>query len=477
MSRRMKTHGDRLREKWAAERQARDAERQLRDDKRARLAALQARIAARDAPGRLVAAKTPRAASSSPASGLGPNVGSDPSNTEPTNAKMGESGEDSTTIVAYGIDTISLSVRGELPESLLVCLGWAKEQAQHSPTRKELSPLPPFLGENLLLGAMGTRGYDFLASSDDLKVTIKGLGGLPLPTMVIRISAACLWREGGGGWGAIDAAADWARLVLGNGCTITVKECHIAGDVQGWVPTVADLRGVVKRADGMAVYNDRGALSEEDGIAYHLGAGDAVESIAAGRSSRVRANIYDKTVEIQKRQKDWLRGVWQQHENYDSSLPVWRVEFQYGREHLHKHHIENLADLRRHQDALYRYGLNWFSWRAPQETDRHRHRWPIIGAWHALARCTRGGAQPLPHARVMRPSLVRLARGGCGYLTSFMALAGEESLESAVGAMVVMLRADGEERVFSALARKRQRYATNGDGDRRLAAARAAVLA
>jgi hypothetical protein len=72
---------------------------------------------------------------------------------------------------------------------------------------------------------------------------------------------------------------------------------------------------------------------------------------------------------------------------------------------------------------------------------------------------------------------VRLARGGCGYLTSFMALAGEESLESAVAAMVVMLRDAGEQRLFAGLARKRQRYATNGDGDRRLAAARAAVLA
>jgi hypothetical protein len=396
----------------------------------------------------------------------------------PTNAMAPAGPAETVLVVASGIDSIWLNVYGEFSEDQMVLLDWAKEQAQHSPIRKDLAPLPPFLGENLLIEPKGKPRYDYVVGSDDLTVQLKGPGGLPVPPMVIRISSQCLWRLGGGGWSAIEAAVAWAGLVFADGCTVKVSHYHECADLQGWVPSVAELGGVVKRADTLDVHLAEGEGYQEDGIQYRLARGDALQGVSAGRSNRLRMSIYDKTKEIRKSGKEWFRGVWQQNPDYDSSLPVWRVEPQYGRELLHKHNIETLDDLRAHQAALYRYALGWFSWRQRQDSDAdHPQRWPLIPAWTALL-AARGASAPLPVARVVRPVLVRLAQAQCGYVSTFMALTGETDDRSAQEQMRALVDDRAGPSAWAArLARKRQRYATNGDGERRAAAARAAVLA
>ncbi len=390
-------------------------------------------------------------------------VGADLDNMAPTNAIDGKDCDRKLRVLSFGIDTLVISVSGELSEDFLLLSEMAKEDAQESPTREDLSPLPPFLGHNLMMqakGGKGMGGYSFLASSDDLAVKWKRPNKFKVPPMVIEFRSVLLWRLGGGGWNAVDAVLAWLGEVFPAGFGDGVARFDQCADVQGWVPGLVDLGGIVKRADTLAVYGDDGKEYQEEGLGYRLAKGDTLETVAAGRSNRLRASVYDKTKEIRKSGKDWFRDVWGQNPSYSADLPVWRVEFQYGREFLHKYRVETLEDLRRHQQALFRYALGWFSWRERQATDlEHPQRWPLIPAWVALAESLPASAA-LPLARVAAPKLKQLAQMADGVLGTFMAKTGIADPVEALDRIQAIVRLHkGAEGMRKVLAKKRERYA------------------
>ncbi len=56
--------------------------------------------------------------------------------------------------------------------------------------------------------------------------------------------------------------------------------------------------------------------------------------------------VYDKTVEVQKMQKEWWHDVWQAHEWDGASLStVVRIEVQSRREFLKQMRVDTLDDL------------------------------------------------------------------------------------------------------------------------------------
>ncbi len=404
-------------------------------------------------------------------------VGANLDNMAPTNAIDSLNHTENIHVLSYGIDTLHLSLYGELSENLLLLSEMGKEDAQNSPTRDDLSPLPPLLGQNLMMQAKGGRGmggYQFLAKSDDITVRWKRPNAFKVAPMVVELSSLLLWRLGGGGWSAVAAVLDWVREidwarevvpatgeVVPGRCEVRVSLFHQCADLQGWVPQLADLGGIVKRADTLRVYTNAGQEDASEGFEYQLAKGDTLESVAAGRSNRLRASVYDKGKELKKSGKYWFRDVWAQHPSYNAHLPVWRVEFQYGREFLHKYQIETLDDLREHQHQLYRYGLAWFSWRERQASDlAHPQRWPIIPAWVVLER-SRPTSEALPSARVVAPQLKQLALMADGVLGTFMAKTGETDPAAALGRMQAIVRLHkGAEGMRKALEKKRQRYVT-----------------
>ena len=401
-----------------------------------------------------------------PAVGVGPHI------MTPTNALVGAAGVSGGQVLAFGIDSIWLNVHGEIREETIILLDWAKEMAQESPTRQDLSPLPPFLGVNLMMEPSGIKGYDYVARSGDVTVQLRRPVGLPLPPMVVRLSSECLWRLGGGGWNAVDAVVAWVHEVFPDGCQIGVSHFHQCADVLGWVPSVADLGGIVKRADKLHSYSPDGEFAAADGTEYHVAKRDRLTGLAAGRSTRIRANIYNKTLEIRSSGKEWFRDVWAHRFGAEVSGDVWRVEYQYGREFLHKYHIETVDDLRAHQAALWRYGLAWFSWREcnPADLD-HPQRWAVLPVWDVLLG-ELPESEPLPVVKVVRPKLARLSHAAYGYMTSIMAMTGEDDEAAALERLIHVVQVSkGVEGMRKVLRKKQERYAgrtmadSNGPAD------------
>ncbi len=373
-------------------------------------------------------------------------------------------------VLQQGIDTILLNVYGSLKEDVLECLQIAKEDAQASEGDEALSPLPPYEGVTPLVYASGVKGYDYLCRSDDIQVTIRRPSKSPRPQAVIRVAAQALWRLGGGGWPAIDAAVEWLRPIFEDDYRITVGAVHLATDFQGWQPTMPDLENVVKRAadrpklDDEILFEDEVREREELAALGYLEVNRdrkrQVTGISAGVSTNIRLNMYDKLRQSIQEHKDWVRALWEQNPAYKAREEVWRNEFQIGREWLRKHGIETLDDLRSRVASLWAYGMKWYSFRTPSATDTNRSRWEIAACWQTLSTWDGESSATLPKVKIVRPKIERMAAGFCGYLTSIMAM-GEISLASdAIRWAIENIEARGGiGTVERRLTEKRQRYA------------------
>jgi hypothetical protein len=101
------------------------------------------------------------------------------------------------------------------------------------------------------------------------------------------------------------------------------------------------------------------------------------------------ARLYDKTTEIAKSGKAWFREIWAASGTYNSSEPVWRLEFQLRRPALRSFArslggapLDTWEDVAPAIAPLWRdLSTRWLSLRAPR-TGRTRQR--VLPEWQAL---------------------------------------------------------------------------------------------
>jgi hypothetical protein len=364
-------------------------------------------------------------------------------------------------ILQQGIDSIWLNIHGTINEDVIECLQAGKEEAQVADGDWALSPLPPYDGTNLRVYASGVKHYDYLCLSDDIEVKIRKPSNSPRPPAVVRISAQALWRLGGGGLPAVRAAAVWLRPLFGDDYRVTLSKVHIATDYQGWEPTYADLENVVSRVGDKPIFGDVG-LDAPDLVMVqaHRDRAKRLTGVSAGASDNLRLNFYDKRLQVCQQHIGWVEALWESCAGYDAAAPVWRCEFQFGREFLHKRGIETLEDMYPQLAALWSYATGWYSFRTPSPTDTNRSRWEVAPHWQALAVWRSSTAGELPKIQVVRPRFRQLCAGLVGYLTSAMAITElptpGEALRAALEVIEAQKGALGLDRAVEA---KRLRYA------------------
>ncbi len=361
-------------------------------------------------------------------------------------------------VLQQGLDTLVLNYYGPLREDVALCLEMAKEDAQESPTGEAASPLPPFDGVIPLMQERGAPYYEWRLRSRDLTVTIAKPSRSRRPNAVVRVSSECLWRMGGGGAVAARLAAVYLAPLFDGFPVVQVSSAHLATDYQGHVPSLEDRRGVVKRARTLREHFV--GEVDESGMEWHT-VNEAAQSFSAGRSTTLRVNGYDKTAEVKKSGKDWFLALWERHEGYVPTAPVWRIEYQFGREMLHERGIEDVPALLDALPALWSYAVGWFSFRSVNLDDlAHRSRWPVAPWWLALSSWRSVAADPLPRIKVVRPGYRQLVNGFVGYLTSLMAVTERlDPSEALWSALAYVVAARGPSALDDSLSAKQLRYA------------------
>src|SRR5712692_958809 len=305
-------------------------------------------------------------------------------------------------VLSAGIDTLHLSVRGQLKSHVRQALEQAKARAQESE-----EPLPiefPVTSQAFLIKPFGLRGYTYWLTSPDFELVLGK--GERFPAALIQFHSAYLHACGPAmAWDLVDLLL--RHDIFSTGPEVVVSRVDLYVDFQGWIPVVEDLNRFVCQGRQRRVF-------EEVFVT-----GRRLTGFMFGKGG-LAARIYDKTEECRKKGNGWLRDVWQ---GGDPTIPVWRLEFQFRRLVLSEFHLQGIEEVVRSIQDLWAYGTQrWLSLRRATPNGQVGH-WPEDPAWSQLRAVALAPASTgIVRQRIEQASEEMLVRGLMGYATSLAAL-------------------------------------------------------
>jgi hypothetical protein len=317
-------------------------------------------------------------------------------------------------LLASGIDTLNLSVKGTIREPVWELLAEVQRRAR---ANEDVAPVSfPVTEEAFECRPYGWRGYTYWLSSPDYEV-MAGRSA-KFPAVLVQTHSAFLHSVG------IDPALDQVerllRLDLIDGAFKQgVSRIDVHADLQGWDLCTADLDRFVGYGRHRAAF-DRQLFQS----------GSRLDGFQFGKDALL-ARLYDKTAEIRKHGVSWLPDLW--GDDYVPGSTVWRLEFQFRREALTEFHFKTADEVIASVQDLWHYGtVKWLSLHVPTK-DRRRRRWPIDPAWKEIQAVRIAPTMTgVVRRRIEQASELRLVQGIQGYATSLAAARGHEGRDEAM---------------------------------------------
>jgi hypothetical protein len=320
-------------------------------------------------------------------------------------------GGDALGIRASGVNTALFTVHGELPDEVVRRLDQFKLLAQA--TEDDVPTSYTFVGQTLYCKPHGSqRHWRWILHCPNLHLNL-GRGKYNHVIGLARLSSAFLWEQG----------FDVAQMLLyafvhdllgGTAFALHISELHLCADIEGWELNLEDAHRFVTRCHNftprlMGEDEETGDEAGDDatGGAFVFPAMDArmggrrCRGFDFSRGAAHSCCLYDKTAEIVRSRKDWMRLIWQQHSWQGGR--VYRVEFRYKRECLREMGIgDALAFLEAERLAsLWAYSsLEWLRHTCPMP-DTNKARWPISPTWAVVQGATFDG-EGVPAVRERR---------------------------------------------------------------------------
>jgi hypothetical protein len=229
-----------------------------------------------------------------------------------------------------------------------------------------------------------------------------------------RLSSAFLWEHGPD----VSLSKLYAFVVAFYGTQdrrLQVSEVHLCADIAGWELSLGDAPAFITRGHKRTTHveapedsaqDDEGEL-EAPGFEMNM-EGRRCTGYEFSKGAAHSCCIYDKTKELSKLRKDWMRAVWERH-GWDGESCVTRVEFRYKRECLHEMAIEDPYDLLDKLPALWAYSSPR---RSGCVTPRPRPTPTADGGSRHRSGSPSSG--PISTARPSPPSASASGRGTCG---------------------------------------------------------------
>ena len=118
------------------------------------------------------------------------------------------------------------------------------------------------------------------------------------------------------------------------------------------------------------------------------------EAVGRRKTAGVCLRMYDKTLHVQKFGLDYWYPIW--GERFDPTLPVWRIEFEFGRKALLAFGINATTDAFPMLGGLWANATTSLYRVATPTGDETRSRWPTSPEWSAIQDATlRADAVPI----------------------------------------------------------------------------------
>ncbi|MCJ0825947.1 replication initiation factor domain-containing protein [Luteimonas sp. 50] len=319
----------------------------------------------------------------------------------------------------HGVDSLYLSFPGGIDPDLAVWLQECKLKAQSS--NDHVMALGGIgMGDHQFTVLPRGRGrFAFVLEDNWFSIQLSNASAGVLPLALVQLRSEYLTAVG-----PDEAVATITKLVEGMGeVTGPPKISRI--DLFADFCTDHDLASLpgshwVKRSKKRSIHEES----------------DQVTGISFGSGNEVSARLYDKTRELLKSGKDYMRPLWAM-EGWDGAAQVWRMEFQIRREGLPAQMLGAAADVLACNGSLWRYLCDdWLRLAIPSGSDDTRSRWPTHPLWEDLSRVWDIDPEAPPLTRVPKsrlPSDDRLFRHGISGLSSFMAREGITALDEGLG--------------------------------------------
>lgn len=342
--------------------------------------------------------------------------GAPPSNTAPANYI---NTPNNTKILRFGVDSLYLSYPGQLASEWDQRLTGLKLAAQ-AVEETDKAKAQVKIGEHLFeVKGKGGQRFSFVLVDNCFHIQLSGYNATALPLAYVQLSSELLTTLS-----VQEAVNSLSTIIRSFGLVKAEPQISRVDLFVDFVSPVEmnswDQSAWVTRAHNIASYSLRRRFS-----GWSIGMGGVIG-----------ARLYDKTLELEKSKKDYLKPLWKMA-GWDEQSPVWRLEFQYKREALKELGVLEMEHLIQHCGGLWKYAAtDWLRLTVPNSDDTNQTRWNNHPLWSDLAAVNWSHRQASPLSRIRKeriPHEQSFFVNGLGGLTSFMAAHGITELDEGLG--------------------------------------------
>jgi hypothetical protein len=343
-------------------------------------------------------------------------AGAPPSNTAPANCSNYPF-----KVLRQGIDSLYLSFPGQLKSDREIELSELRRLAQSADDSKKALAVLDLDGHQFEVSDRGWGKFKYVLQDSYQLIKVASSSAKSLPLATTQVSA------------------NW--LAMENVPQIIEETASIISEL-GQLEDQAQ----VSRADIFVDFVAPYGLHDWDENAWVTRAlqksrysiGNIPTGWMIGAGGIRSARLYDKTKEIKKSGKEYLKTLWAEN-GWDGECPVYRLEFQLKREALREHDAATPDKLLSRLGVLWEYATQeWLRLTIPSDTDQTQTRWPNHPMWEDLSKVEWLGTEYADRKPVTlngAPSMQTLSRQILGAVTSHMAVETIYDPEAAVDSL------------------------------------------
>lgn len=318
-----------------------------------------------------------------------------------------------------GIDSLYLSFRGVLKDEIKGQLELKKWLAQSSDVKDQCLAYLDIDGHSFEVRDKGKGNYAYVLVDGWYHIQITASVSRKFPEIYVQVSSDILHCFG------LSVAMDLLRG--------TVK--HLVQDIESESISRADLFVDFNADINFELVKKREWVTRADRIESHW-RGNCFTGWSIGLGGVISARLYDKTLEIEKSGKEYLKDIWTKR-NWTEGETVWRLEYQLKRDFLSQMSINFLTDLMNISNDVWKYCTEeWLRLALESPLEENRSRWDTNPVWQAIQQVKFGDGTYTGILRYVDksrlPSDKTLYLNGLGYLTAFAAREGFADVAKAV---------------------------------------------
>lgn len=313
-----------------------------------------------------------------------------------------------------GIDSLYVSYRGTLKKGLKELLDEKKKLAQSESEKEQALATMDIDDHHFEVSDKGARYYSYILVDNWYQIKITASKKNTVPTLYVQIASELLNCYGP------DFSVYKLREIVNKLLIVTEEETISRADIFVDFVTDRDLEEVGKQS----------LVTKVRKIDKHWDGGFTGWSIGLG--GIISPRLYDKTVEMKKSNKEYLKEIWA-FKSWDGEQKVWRIEFQLERAFLGQMSLKTYSDLLNKINDIWRYCTCIWLRLAIDDDTQNRTRWKTDPLWEMIQQVCfldgfyTGVTREVSKARI--PSNKILYQNGiAGYMTSYAAREGHERI-------------------------------------------------